>query len=258
MKRTFLTAALSLTVPALVHPAVGAQQAATAPATPAAPRAAAPIDLTGYWVSVVTEDWRWRMLMPPKGDYTSVPLNPEGRKVADSWEPAQAASDGCKPFGAAAIMRVPGRLHVTWENDSVLKIETDAGTQTRLLNFDKSGKPAGDRTWQGLSMADWETVGGGRGGGGGAGRGAATPSRDGSLKVVTTNMRAGYFRRNGVPYSENAVMTEYFDRHAAYGTEWFTVTTIVEDPKYLTQSFITSTHFKKEADGSKWSPASCE
>jgi hypothetical protein len=254
--RGILTPAFLLSVSVLVHPVVRAQRAATAPTAPAAPRAAAPIDLTGYWVSVVTEDWRWRMIMPPKGDYTSVPLNPEGRKVADSWEPAQATSDGCKPFGAAAIMRVPGRLHVTWESDSVLKIETDAGKQTRLLSFDKSGKPAGDRTWQGFSMADWETVGGGRGGG--AGRGAPAPPLDGSLKVVTTNMRAGYFRRNGVPYSENAVMTEFFDRHAAYGTEWFTVTTIVDDPKYLTQSFITSTHFKKEADGSKWSPTSCE
>src|SRR5580693_8597591 len=159
MKRTILTAALSLSVPALVHPAARAQQAATTPAAPAAPRAAAPIDLTGYWVSVVTEDWRWRMIMPPKGDYTSVPLNPEGRKLADSWESAQAPSDGCKPFGAAAIMRVPGRLHVTWESDAVLKIETDAGQQTRRLNFDKSGKPAGDRTWQGFSSADWESVG---------------------------------------------------------------------------------------------------
>ena len=176
MKRTILTAALSLSVPAMVHPAARAQQAAAAPAAPAAPRAAAPIDLTGYWVSVVTEDWRWRMIMPPKGDYTSVPLNPAGRKMADSWDPARAASDGCKPFGAAAIMRVPGRLHVTWDGDSLLKIETDAGKQTRLLNFDKSGKPVGDRTWQGFSIAEWETAGGGRGG---AGRGAAGPPLEG-------------------------------------------------------------------------------
>jgi hypothetical protein len=246
----------ALLVPALVPPSAQAQQAASTPAPQAAARALAPIDLTGYWVSVVTEDWRWRMLVPPKGDYTSVPLNPEGRKVADSWDPGKAASDGCKPFGAAAIMRVPGRLHVTWERDDVLKIETDAGQQTRLLHFDRSLKPPGDRSWQGFSVADWETVGGGRGGG--AGRGAATPPRDGSLKVVTTSMRAGYFRTNGVPYSEDAVMTEYFDRHAAYGTEWFTVTTVVDDPKYLTQTFITSTHFKKEVDGSKWSPSRCE
>jgi hypothetical protein len=260
MKRAILVA-LALTLAALAHPLVRAQQPALAtPAAPPTPRAAAPIDLTGYWVSVVTEDWRWRMLTPPKGDYTSVPLNPEGRKTADTWDPAQAASSGCKPYGAAAVLRAPGRLHVTWDGDTVLKIETDAGQQTRLLRFDKSLKPTGERTWQGFSAAEWELVGGGGRGGAGAaaGRGAATPPRDGSLKVVTTNMRPGYLRKNGVPYSENALMTEYFDRHSAYGTDWFTVTTLVEDPKYLTQPFITTTHFKKEADGSKWSPAPCE
>ena len=254
MKRIALVA-FSLSVVAPLHTGVGAQQA-PAPAAPAVAKAAAPIDLTGYWVSVVTEDWRWRMIVPQKGDYTSVPLSAEGRKVADTWDPAQATSNGCKPYGAAAIMRVPGRLHVTWDGDNVLKIETDAGRQTRLLRFDKSQKPAGDRTWQGFSTAEWETVGGGRGGG--AGRGAAGSPRDGSLKVVTTDMRPGYYRKNGVPYSENVVMTEYFDRHSAYGTDWFTVTTSVEDPQYLTQPFITSTHFKKEANGSKWNPAACE
>jgi hypothetical protein len=233
-------------------PLIAQQQPAT-PQPPQTPRASAPIDLTGYWVSVVTEDWRWRMLTPPKGDYTSIPLNPEGRKVADSWDPSKAASDGCKAFGAAAIMRVPGRLHVTWDGDNVLKIETDAGRQTRLLRFDKTPKPAGEASWQGDSAAEWEIVDGGRGA-----RGAAPAPRDGSLKAVTTNLRAGYYRKNGPPYSENAVVTEFFDRHADYGAEWFTVTTIVEDPKYLTQSFITSTHFKKEPDGSKWDPKPCE
>jgi hypothetical protein len=202
-------------------------------------------------VSVVTEDWRWRMLTPPKGDYTSVPLNPEGRKVADTWDPAKAAGDGCKAYGAASLMRMPGRVHITWENDTTLKIETDAGRQTRWLRFDAAQKPAGERSWQGHSVASWELVGG-RGG-----RGATTP-RGGSLKAVTTNLRAGYLRKNGVPYSENTVVTEYFDRHAAFDTEWFTVTTIVDDPKYLTQTFITSTHFKREPDGSKWNPAACE
>ena len=80
------------------------------PQTPRTPRAAAPFDVTGNWVSVVTEDWRWRMVTPAKGDYSSVPLNAEGRKAADAWDPSKAASDGCKPYGAAAIMRVPGRL----------------------------------------------------------------------------------------------------------------------------------------------------
>jgi hypothetical protein len=75
---------------------------------------------------------------------------------------------------------------------------------------------------------------------------------------VTTGLRAGYLRRNGVPYSENVMLTEYFDRLRAYDTEWLVVLTVVEDPAYLDQPFVTSTHFKREADGSKWSPAPCD
>src|SRR5881409_3076508 len=140
--------------------------------TPATPRASAPIDLTGYWVSVVTEDWRFRMVTPPKGQYGGVPLNAEGRRVADSWDPAkdEAAGDQCKAYGAAAIMRVPGRLHITWENDDTLRIDTDAGTQTRLLRFGEPQAATGDAQWQGSSVARWE---GGPPGRGGRGRGGA-------------------------------------------------------------------------------------
>ncbi|MGH9147459.1 MAG: hypothetical protein ACRD1Q_12165, partial [Vicinamibacterales bacterium] len=235
----------------LLSGSLSSQQPAQ-PQAPQTPRAAAPIDLTGYWVSVVTEDWRWRMLTPPKGDYASVPLTVEGRKVADTWDPAKAASDGCKAYGAPAVMRMPGRLNITWENDTTLKIETDAGRQTRRLRFESGRKPDEAASWQGHSVASWEVTGG-RGG-----RGDAPAPRGGTLKVITTNLRAGYLRKNGVPYSENAVVTEYFDPHAAYGTEWFTVTTIVDDPRYLAQTFVTSTHFKREPDGAKWSPAPCE
>ena len=72
-------------------------------------------------------------------------------------------------------------------------------------------------------------------------------------------MKAGYLRKNGVPYSEDAVLTEYYNRHSGPGDlEWFTVTTVVEDPKYLTQPFITSSSFRREADNSKWKPAPCQ
>jgi hypothetical protein len=209
---------------------------------PASPRqnakASAPIDLTGYWVSVVTEDWPWRMVTPSKGDASSVPLNDEGRRVTNAWDPAkdEATGSACKSYGAAHIMRVPGRLHVTWESDDVLKIDTDAGQQTRLLRFGGSPPPAGDVQWQGESTATWER---------------------GTLKVVTRRMKAGYLRKNGVPYSENAVMTEYFDAHTESNGAWFTVTTIVEDPKYLQQPFVTSSDFRKEPDGAKWHPVPC-
>jgi hypothetical protein len=232
---------------------------------PPTPRAMAPFDMTGYWVSLVTEDWRWRMMTPPKGDYSSVPLNDEGRRVADSWDLAKDKADAseCRAFGAPVVMRRPGRLHVTWQGDDTLKIETSAGTQTRLLRFASpqaataaATAAAVDRTWQGTSIAEWRKQQpvpafgfGGRGRGSVAG---------GNLKVVTTALRPGYLRTNGVPYSENAVVTEYYYRHSGpRELEWLTVTTIVDDPKYLGQPFITSTDFRKEPDGSKFAPTPC-
>ena len=230
----------------------GAQGRGGAPAAPQTPRDAAPIDLTGYWVSVVNEDWRWRMVTPPKGDYASVPLNAEARKVADSWDQSQ---DGrCEAYGAAGVMRLPTRLNISWENPTTLKIDIDAGEQTRRLIFDPASTPAGGATLQGHSVAEWERPGGGRGG-----RGGGPPPPGGSAKVVTTNMSGGWLRRNGVPYSASAVLTEHFDRFASpNGDEWLVVTSIVSDPKYLTQDFVTSTHFKKEADGSKFDPMPCK
>lgn len=248
-----------------------AQQGRGAPPAPVSPRAGARIDLTGYWVSIVTEDWRFRMITPPKGDYASVPLNPEGRKAADTWDPAkdEAAGLQCKSYGAPNIMRVPGRLHITWQDDNTLKVETDAGNQTRLFHFGEAQSPSGQPDWQGFSVATWEGSPAGRGGRGGRGGPAVETnpaggtageraSRGGTLKVVTTHMRPGYLRKNGVPYSGNTVMTEYYDRTKEdNGDSWLIVTTIVDDPQYLQQPFITSTHFKLESDGSKWSPAPC-
>jgi hypothetical protein len=259
--------ALAILALGLTLAAQGAQGQGRGQAAPQSAQTAAPIDLTGYWVSIVTEDWRWRMVTPPKGDYSSVPLTAEGRRVADTWDPAKDEREGnaCRAYGAAGVMRVPGRVHITWDSENTLKIETDAGTQTRLLRFGDLQIPTGEQGWQGFSKAAWEIAGGtggGRGGGGG-GRGGAPANpppgpRFGSLKVVTTNMKPGYLRKNGVPYSETAVVTEYFDRHSeSNGDEWFTVTTTVDDAKYLNMPFITSTSFKKERDGAKWRATPC-
>jgi len=218
-------------------------------APPQTPQAAAPIDLTGYWVAVVTEDWRWRMVTPPKGDVASVPLNPAGQKVANAWDPATDGS--CLAYGAAGLMRMPTRLHVTWENEQTLRIDTDAGEQTRRVAFG-AGRPPTRRSLQGYSVAEWEIAGRG-------GRGAPPPGpRYGDLKVDTTMLSGGWLRKNGVPYSQDARLTEYFDRFAApNGDEWLVVTALVNDPTYLTQEFVTSSHFKKEPDGAKWGPAAC-
>ena len=229
---------------------ISAQRGAVAP-PPASARDAAPIDLTGTWVSVVTEDWRWRMMTPAKGDYMGVPLTPQGRKVADSWDLARDNSEGnqCRPYGVGNIMRVPGRLKIAWEDANTLRLDFDAGAQTRLLRFGSSLQ--GDVSWQGRSTATWEFTSGGRGAPAGA-------ARTGNLKVTTTGMRAGYFRKNGVPYSDKMVFTEYLDRHSEMGDEWFTVMAIAEDPTYLSEPFVVTTSFKKEPDSSKWKPTSCE
>ena len=228
-------------------------------------RVGAPVDLTGTWVSVVTEDWQWRMMTPPKGDYTTVAgvMSAQGRKVADSWDPSM---DGrCEAYGVGGLMRMPGRLRISWQDDATLKIESDAGQQTRLLRFATPGAPApistavagAPKTLQGTSVAEWQRSGGAqdafleRAAGGGT-------QRWGSLKVTTTNMLPGWLRRNGVPYSENATVTEHFDLAPhPNGGQVLIVTTIVEDPRYLQRPYVVSSQFKKEGDGSRWDPTPC-
>lgn len=223
-----------------------------------AARAAAQVDITGNWVALVTEEWRWRMLTPPKGDYANVPLNAAGLKLAIAWDLAKdnAAGEQCKAFGAGAIMRLPIRIRVNWFDDNTLKLETDAGQQTRLFNFDKAKQPGRERTWQGFTTAEWtrpvppsqREV-----------RGAiAPPPPPGALKIVTRNLRPGYLRKNGVPYSENAIVTEYFDRVSGFGTDYLIVTTIVEDPTYLTGPFIVTSQFMRESDDSRFKPSPCK
>jgi hypothetical protein len=231
---------------------VAGQGRGGAPAAPLTPKAQAPIDLTGYWVSIVTEDWRYRMVTPPKGDYASVPLNPAARRVADAWDPAkdEASGDACKAYGAAAVMRVPGRLHISWDGETALKVETDAGTQTRSFRW---GAPAaaGPPTLQGNSVSSWEGLPP-------PGRGGIAQTPRGSLKVVTTSLKPGYLRKNGVPYSDKAVVTEYYDVVTEpNGVQWLILQTTVDDPTYLAQPFITSTHFRKQADDAGWSPSAC-
>jgi hypothetical protein len=240
----------------IVAAAAYAQSPAGPAAAPPTPKAAAPIDLTGYWVSLITEDWRYRMFTPPKGDYMGVPLNQDGKKAADAWDPAndEAAGTQCKAYGAAGIMRMPGRLRIRWEGDDTLKLETDAGTQTRTFHF---GAPAGQAgSWQGVSAVSWDRPVSPLGFA--LGLGAAGGITGGSLKVVTTQMRPGYLRKNGVPYSAAAVLTEYFDRFDVPGGDsLLVVTSELNDPAYLAQPYWTSAHFKRQSDASGWNPTPC-
>jgi len=219
---------------------------------PKTPKAAAPIDLTGYWVANVTTDWRWRMTVPPRGDYQGLPLNEAARKLADAWDPAkdETAGEQCRSYGAPSIMRVPGRIHITWQDEQTLKLETDAGQQVRTFYFGTPQSQGGD--WQGVSQASWDMVPGG----GGIGGAALVPS--GALKVVTTRFRPGYLRKNGVPYSANGTLTEYYDViKEPNGDEYLVVSITFEDATFLNNKYETAVNFKKQADGTGWNPAPC-
>jgi hypothetical protein len=246
-RHLFISVICALLGPVLLHAQAGRGAGQSA-------RAAAPIDITGYWVSLVTEDWRYRMMTPPKGDYPSIPLNADGRKIADAWDPAkdEAAGEQCKGYGAGNVMRNPTRLHITWQDDGTLKVEADTGQQTRIFKFGTAAdlqKPAaGEATWQGQSIAMWDFAGGRRG----------ESPRGGSLAVVTRNAKPGYLQKNGVPYSQFAVFTEHFDLfREPDGDQYLLVTTQTEDPIYLARRHQRSTHFKKQAGADGWDPQPC-
>jgi hypothetical protein len=220
------------------------------------PRERALIDITGQWVAVVNEDWLWRMLTPPVGDTASIPLNANGRAGALAWDRERDIAEDrlCRAFGPPGLIRRPGRLRVSWEGDATLRLDFDAGSQTRWLHFEPEGTPE-EHTLQGYSVASWFRQPQSRGVLAGA-----NANRGGTLEVQTTRMAPGYLRPNGVPYSEHAVMKEFFNTFTlpGEGGSWLIVTTVVEDPEYLSTDLVMSTQFKKETSRAGWNPRPCE
>ncbi|HTA43497.1 MAG TPA: hypothetical protein VK789_13670 [Bryobacteraceae bacterium] len=249
-------AALLVAAPGLVL----AQGRGGAPAgPPPTGKSVAPWDLTGYWVSMIVDEWRFRVT-PVKGDLLYLPLNGEARRIANAWDPDkdEAGGNQCKAYGAVGLMQRPGRLHITWVDDNTLRIDADAGTQTRTLHFGPPPAQLAAPSLQGYSVASWEGPGFGRGGGRGFGRAPAGPPKTGTLKVVTTDLLPGYLRKNGVPYDGMAELTEYVNRvEGAQGDSYLALTAMLEDSTYLTGPFVRTYQFKKQADGSGWDPTPC-
>jgi len=191
--------AVSILAGAPYHQALAQPGPPGPPPPPPPSRSIAPEDITGNWVSVVTEDYRWRVVVPPKGDYASVPLNPAGRMAADAWDPDQdrVGGNACKAYGPGNLMRIVGRAKIHWEGDEALIIETDKGQQRREIHFNDGATP-GTPSLQGFSKGEVAKTT--------SSRGFFPNNYYTHIAAVTTNHTGGYLRLNGVPYSENAVI----------------------------------------------------
>jgi hypothetical protein len=242
--------AAGLLVALLAMRGEGQAQGGAAQPPPAA-RDAAPFDPTGYWSSVITQNWRLRMVPPAKGDYIGIPISAAGKKAADAWDMArdEAAGAQCKAYGAPGLMNLPTHLRIGWQDDRTLRVETDYGTQTRVLHFGSRVPPEPrKRSWQGNSIASWASRRGGPGG--------ARSAR--YLRITTTDLLSGYLRKNGVPYGERASLVEYVDVFKEpNGPAIMIWTAVVEDPVYLETPYIISSQFRKQPDASGWNPTPC-
>ena len=203
--------------------------------------------MTGQWVAIISEDWRWRMVTPARGDFPSIPMNLDAQLLAEAWDPAadEAAGEACRAYGRPGPHAWGRRgLRIAWLDDDTLQLESRT-TACRHGCFHFDGAPtAGANTWQGVSTAEWIMAG---------------QSGFGSMKSVTKRLRPGYLRKNGVPYSGSTTFTEYWDVHVQdNGDRYLVVTNTVEDPVYLQLPWITAIHFKKEDDRSKWDPTPCD
>lgn len=226
-------------------------------------RSGARADLTGTWVSIVTEDWRYRMVTPQIGDLAGVPINEQGKEYALNWRPEMDESNECRAYGAASIMHKPGRIKISWQDDATLKLEFDAGNQVRYLHFDPSVE-AGEPSRQGHSIARWEAPRGQQVSPGITNvvpigqQFPRTEMVSNALQVITNNLIPGYLRKNGLPYSDQVQVREYYDLITIPdGSTWLIVDIIVEDPIYLEAPWVTSMNFKKESNDSKWNPEDC-
>jgi hypothetical protein len=195
------------------------------------------------------------MITPPVGDVSSLPVNAAGRAAAADWDLERDRAEGqlCRAFAGPGLIRQPTRIRVGWEDDDTLLFEFDAGRQERRLEFGP-GEPPAEHTLQGYSQASWYSQPLSRGVFG------SSETDKGALHVVTNHFTPGYLRPNGVPYSEKTVMKEFMHSFTLPGDggTWLIVTTVVDDPTYLTQELVISTQFRKEDERSNWDPRPCE
>lgn len=182
-------------------------------------------NLTGMWTAMYHEDELERTDPgSPAGDYLGMPINDEARLRADTWDAdlVSVLEHQCIPHSAIYAMRAPSNLKISTVDDpasgQIVAFIVD-GTYTGPRTIWMDGRPHPSEfaahTWSGFSTGAWEGD---------------------TLHVETTHLKAGYLRRNGVVFSDQAVLTEFFDLHDKY----LTLTSVAEDPVYLTEPLVRS------------------
>ena len=197
--------------------------------TDAAARATATgVDFTGEWAPRFHEDQPERVPGPELGDYLRIPINPAARMRGETWEASQQTlwEWQCRPHSADYIWRGPSPVRIWKEVDPVSR-QVTAWHAEWLRSVDRQiymdGRPhpskSAPHTWAGFSTGKWEGD---------------------MLTIKTTHLKEGYVRRNGLPRSDEAMLTEHWMLHG----DVLTVATIVYDPVYLTEPFIRTTDYE--------------
>ena len=188
----------------------------------------AQMDLSGEWAPRFHEEQPERLGGPEIGDYLGIPINDAARLRADSWDASilTLPEHQCKPHPADYGVRGPANLRIWKEMDKdsqqVIAFHTHISWQAPERTIWMDGRPHppdyAAHTWQGFSTGKWEGD---------------------MLTVTTTHLKTGWIRRNGVPRSDRAVLTEHWIRHG----EYLTLVSIITDPAYLTEPFIRTTNW---------------
>lgn len=198
-------------------------------------------DLAGMWAQRFHEELPERGEGPEIGDYTGLPVNDAARLRADSWDASKwtVPERQCEPHPADYAPRGPANLRIGRTVDPVSQevVSWDVtvmwSLQQRTIFMDGRSHPSpnAQHSWQGFSTGEW----------------------DGDmLKVTTTHLKEGWVRRNGLPRSDKATLTEYFIRNQDY----LTLVTIVDDPVYLTEPLVRTSDWVLDP-GMRIGPFSC-
>lgn len=178
-------------------------------------------------------------------------------RFADAWKSAPdiAAGRQCEAYGAPAVMQIPERLHIAWQDDETLRVQTDEGMQTRLLHFDAASSDPASPSLQGTSRSRWAMFALTNPAGAAAPQSPA--QRYGTLVVTTGHLMPGLLRKNGVPYSAHTQLSEYWKLHDLRTTRWLLISSKVTDPEYLAAPYVYDSIFQQEPDGARWAPSAC-